>query len=124
MRNHFLGYRYVAVYGGIYFATLAIASGLFYRLVTTPFSHLYFWTWCLWTFVTAYAFYLFMRAVLTPVVQIYPHEVVLKFPRQRVIPRSALTALKSSDSYIDISLIEDSKAENIRVPVRSELQDD
>lgn len=122
--QHYLELRLVVVYGSIYAVTLIIASVLFITMVTGKFFQPLFWSWCIWTFVTAYCFFLFMRALLSPAVQIYPDEVILNHPKRRSIPKDSLKSMEVSERFIDLNFTENSKELSLRIPIRRFAEED
>jgi hypothetical protein len=122
--QHYLEFRIVAIYGAVYFFALAVASVLFYQMVTSQFAHLIFWSWCLWSFVTAYCFYIFMRSLMGPAVQIYDHVVVLNHPKRRHIMKGDVRSVVQENNKVKVTFMENGSEKSITVPVRPRISFD
>lgn len=119
--RHYIEYRLVIIFGAAYFFTLTVACVMFAKMMTSKFYHPLFWSWCGWTFITAWCFYMFMRTVLSPAVQIYPDMIVLSHPKSRVIRKEYLKSFQITDLTVDLSFIEDDKLQNLKINIRPKL---
>lgn len=117
--KHYLESRLVVIYGGIYFFTLIVATVMFVMMMSSKFYHPLFWTWMVWSFITTYFFFLFMRSVLSPAVQIYPEMIVLSYPKSRTIRKESLKAIQVYDSHVELAFIEDNKEQNLKIKIRA-----
>jgi hypothetical protein len=121
--RHFLELRIVSIYGALYFITLLICTIIFYKMMTSKFSHLIFWSWCAWTFVTAYFFFLFMRSVLGPVIQIYQNQVILNYPKRRHILRTDVKGIQQQENAVIVNFMENGAEISVKVPIRPPVVD-
>lgn len=118
LSRHYLELRLVIIYGAVYFLSLAIGVTLFFFMMSGKFHHLIFWSWCLWSFITSYFFYLFMSSVMRPAVQIYPEFILLTYPKRRKILRSDIKAMQIDEEHFEVSYQENSLLQTEKIKLR------
>jgi hypothetical protein len=102
-------------YGG--FFTLSILVQAHLLSLNSSFSYFFFFLSFFWMSVTALSGYYFLKALVSPVIQIYPNELIIFKAKRKKILQDQLKSITQEGSTVTIIYLQDGVEKKVEVDV-------